>query len=94
MVAPIFYCVIVVLYGDVLNSIFRITLMIFVKYLPRVLCDGLDFITTGIIKYTGLNGDCKIPISAFEKTIFYSPEICRNILNIFWGGIKTTKTNV
>ena len=59
--------VIVVLSDDVVNSIFHITLMIFVKYLPRVLWDGLDFITTGIIKYNGLDGDCKIPISAFEK---------------------------
>ena len=25
------------------------------------------------------------------KEIYSSPEICGNILNIFWGGIKTTK---
>ena len=48
MVAPNFYGVIVVLYGDVLNSIFPITLIIFVKYLLRNSCDGLDFITTGL----------------------------------------------
>ena len=35
MVAPSFYGVIVVLSGDVVNSIFRITLIIFVKALPR-----------------------------------------------------------
>ena len=33
----------------------------------------------------------KIPISAFVKSVFYTPEICRNILNKFWGGIKTNK---
>ena len=37
---------------------------------------------------------CKIPISAFEKSIFSSPEIYGNTVNIFWGGIKTTKISV
>ena len=41
MVDQIFSGVIVVLSGDVVNPIFFITLMIFVKVLPRYLCDGL-----------------------------------------------------
>ena len=45
---PKIYGVIVVLSGDVVTSIFCITLIIFVKYLPRDLCDVLDFITNGI----------------------------------------------
>ena len=48
MVTPIFYGVLVVISGDVVNSIFCINLIIFVKYLPRDSCDGLDFITNGI----------------------------------------------
>ena len=38
---PRFYGVIVVISGDVVNSIFYITMMIFVKDLSRDLCDGL-----------------------------------------------------
>ena len=63
MVSPRFYGVIVVLYGDIVNSIFRVTLMIFVNGLSRDYCDRLDFITTGINKKNSLNGDFKIPIS-------------------------------
>ena len=48
MVVPKFYGVIVMIYGDVVNSIFCITLIVFVKYLPRDFCDGLDFITNCI----------------------------------------------
>ena len=48
MVALSFYGVIVVLSGDVVNSIFRITLIIFFKDLPDDLWDVLDFITTGL----------------------------------------------
>ena len=48
MVYPIFYGVILVLYGDVVDSIFRITLIILVKGLPRNFFDELDFIATGI----------------------------------------------
>ena len=48
MVASIFYGAIVVLSGDVVNSIFRIILMIFVKGLPRDLCDLFYFIATGL----------------------------------------------
>ena len=48
MVDPRFYVVIVMIYGDLVNSIFRITLIIFVKYLPRDSCYGLDLITTGL----------------------------------------------
>ena len=48
MVAPSFYGVIVVLSGDVVNSIFPITLMVFVKSLPINSRDGLDFATTGL----------------------------------------------
>ena len=35
-----------------------------------------------------------ISISTYRpltKAILYSPEICGNVLNIFWGGIKPTK---
>ena len=46
IVAPIFSGVLVVLYSDLVNPIFRITLMIFFEVLPRDLCDGLDFIPT------------------------------------------------
>ena len=46
MVTPIFYDVIIVLSGDILNPIFCITPMIFVNGLPRYLCAGLDFTTT------------------------------------------------
>ena len=48
MVDPRFFGVILVLYGDVVNPIFRITLMIFLKGLPRYLWDGLESITTGL----------------------------------------------
>ena len=48
MAAPRFYGVILVLSADLLNSVFCITLIIFVDYLPRDLRDGLDFITTGL----------------------------------------------
>ena len=48
VVFPSFYGVIVVLSGDVVNSLFCITLIIFVKDLPRNSCDGLDFITISI----------------------------------------------
>ena len=41
MVEPSFYDVIVVISSDVVNSIFRITLIIFFKCLPMDLCDGL-----------------------------------------------------
>ena len=34
---------------------------------------------------------CEIPISAFDKSLFSTYEIYGNILNIFWGGIRTTK---
>ena len=47
MVAPHFYGTIVVLSGDVMNSIFRVTLMNFVNGLPMDLCDLSDFISTG-----------------------------------------------
>ena len=33
----------------------------------------------------------RYPYRTFTKARFSSPEICGNILNIFWGGIKTTK---
>ena len=46
MVEPIFSGVIVFLSGDVVNPIFRITLIIFVNGLPIYLCDGLQFIAT------------------------------------------------
>ena len=48
MFAPIFYGVLVVLSGGVVNPIFWISLMIFVEILPRYFCDVLDFIPTGI----------------------------------------------
>ena len=48
MSAPNLYGVIVVLSGDVVNSIFHITLIILVKGLPMDLCNTLDFITTGL----------------------------------------------
>ena len=50
MVTPRFSVVLVVLYGDVVNPIFCITLIIFVKVLPRYLCDGLNFTPTVLIK--------------------------------------------
>ena len=28
------------------------------------------------------------------KAIFSSPEVCGNILNVFWGGVKTTKISI
>ena len=40
MVAPSFNGVNVVLSGDVVNSIFRTNLIIFVKDLPKYSCDG------------------------------------------------------
>ena len=46
------------------------------------------------IKYNSLNGDFNIQISAFDKAIFYSPEIYENILNIFRSEIKTIKIAV
>ena len=48
MVDWIFSGVIVVLFVDVINPIFCITLMIFVKVLPMDFCDGLETITNGI----------------------------------------------
>ena len=45
---PSFSGVILVMSGDVVNPIFLITMMIFVNGLPRDLCDGLYFITTGL----------------------------------------------
>ena len=48
MVAPTFYDVIIVLSGDVVNPIFHITLMIFVKGLPRDFSDIVESITTGL----------------------------------------------
>ena len=45
---PNFSGVILVISGDVVNPIFLIPMMIFVNGLPRDLCDGLDFITTGL----------------------------------------------
>ena len=46
-----------------------------------------------------LNGIASMVISISQyqpltKEIIYSPEICGNILNIFWGGIKTTQNPV
>ena len=38
------------MYGDVVNPIFFITLMVFVKTLPRDLCDGLEPVTTRLNK--------------------------------------------
>ena len=57
---------IIVISGGVLNPIFRITLVVFVKFLQRY-------------------SDYKIPISAFDKAVFSTPDICGHILNIFWG---------
>ena len=48
MFATRFSSVIVVLAGDVVNSIFRISLMIFFIFLLKYLYDGLYFITTGL----------------------------------------------
>ena len=48
MVAPIFFGITVGMYGDIVNSIFCIPLMIFVNSLPRYLCDWLKFITTSL----------------------------------------------
>ena len=36
----------------------------------------------------------KIPISALDKATFSGPKIFGKTLNIFWGGIKTTKIAV
>ena len=35
--------------------------------------------------------DFKIPILAFDKAVFSTPEIYQNILKIIWGGIRTFK---
>ena len=43
------------------------------------------------IKYNSCNGDKKIPILAFAKAVFSTLEICGNILNIFWVGIRATR---
>ena len=43
-----FYAVIVVLSRDAVNSIFFVTLIIFVEVLQRYFCDLLDFIATGL----------------------------------------------
>ena len=40
--------VVAVISGDVVNSILRITLILFVKYLPRDSFDGLDYTATGL----------------------------------------------
>ena len=48
MVAPSFYGVIVVISSDVANSIFRNTMIIFVKGLPICLYNELEFIATGL----------------------------------------------
>ena len=48
LVVPSFSVVFVVLSGDVVNPIFRITLMIFFHGLPMDSYDGLDFVTTGL----------------------------------------------
>ena len=61
MVAPIFYGVIVVLFSDVVKSIFHITPIIFVKGFSRDLCDGLYSIITGKNKYNILNGYLQDP---------------------------------
>ena len=74
-----FYGVVVVLSGDVVNSIFRITLVVFFKVLPRYQCGVLEM----VIEIS--------PYQPLTKAIFSSLEICGNILNIFWGRIKTTK---
>ena len=46
MVAPIFYCVIVVLSDYVVNPNVYITTMVFIKGLPMDLCVELEYITT------------------------------------------------
>ena len=43
------------------------------------------------MKYNRIDDIYKIPISAFDKSAFYTPEMCVKILYIFWGGIRTTK---
>ena len=48
MVAPIFSGAIVVMSGDVVHPIFCITLVVFVKVLPRYSYEGLEFITNGL----------------------------------------------
>ena len=48
MVALSFSGVVVVLYGGVENTIFCITLMIFLKVLPWDSFDELEYITTGM----------------------------------------------
>ena len=48
MVAPMFSGVLVVMYDDVVNPVFCITLMIFVKVLPRYFYDGLELITASL----------------------------------------------
>ena len=47
MVAQSFSGVLIVMYGDVVNPISSINLMIFVKVLPRDSWDGLDVIPIG-----------------------------------------------
>ena len=74
------------------NPIFCINLMIFAKVLQRDLCDGLGSINNGLNEIKILDGDCKIPILDFDKATFSTSEICGNILDIFWGGIITTKS--
>ena len=92
MVSQSFSGVIIVLSSDVVNSIFCISLMIFVKVLPRDLCDGLDFITICIneIEYTQW-WFARSQYQPLTKAIFSSPEIWGNILNIFWRGLKPPK---
>ena len=48
MVAPIFYGVIIFLSIDVVNPIFPITMVIFVKILTRDSCDVLESIIPGL----------------------------------------------
>ena len=50
IVAPRFSGIIEVMYGDVVNTIFCITMMIFVKVLPRYPYDLLESITMLYIK--------------------------------------------
>ena len=73
MFAPTFSGVLVVLSGDVVNKIFCIDLVTFVKGFPRDSCDGLDFFTTGLISQ----------YQPLTRVIFSCPEICGKILNIF-----------
>ena len=69
MVSPSFYGVIVLLYGDIMNPILCITLMIFFKSLPRDLCDILEFIAIAKkTKYNRFNVYYKIPISALDES--------------------------